>query len=91
MENNWKDTTTYSRDDKVRKPSQWTLDTGKLKITVLNAHIYYPNRWVLICYEIGVKCSILKAPIETPLEHIQAAGIRIVRKKVEELLNSLPS
>lgn len=89
MENIWKDTTTYSRGDKERKPSEWTWEKGKLKITVLTGHMYYPNRWLLICPMAGMPQSVLKAPIETPLEEIQAAAIRIVRKRLLEYIETL--
>lgn len=31
----WKDATSYSRDDKERKPTIWSLQLGKLRVSVV--------------------------------------------------------
>lgn len=85
----WVDTTTYSRDDKNRVPSCWTYNTGKLQISVLNNHQSVPGKWVLHCFNIGMDTVILKAQIDTPVAEVQAAAIRIVKRRLSEMLASL--
>jgi len=89
--NEWVDTTSYSRNDKDRKPSCWTYDTGKLQISVLTGHRAVPDRWVMHCFNLGMDTVVLKAPIETPVADVQAAAIRVVRRRLTEMLNSLPT
>lgn len=89
--NEWVDTTTYSRNQSERKPSCWTYDTGKMRITVLTGHRYHPDRWVMHCHELNMDTVVLKAPIETPVADVQAAAIRVVRKQITEMINSLPT
>jgi hypothetical protein len=84
----WHDSTTYSRDDKQRVPSSWSYKTEKLKITVVNKHRDYPDRWIMHCYDIGMNTVVLKAPIETPVDEIQAAAIRVVKRRLSEMIKS---
>lgn len=85
----WHDSTTYSRDDKQRVPSCWSYQTEKLRITVVKNHRDYPGRWVMHCFDIGMKNVLLKAPIEAPVDQIQAAAIRIVKRRMTEMIESL--
>ena len=85
----WNDSTTYSRDDKNRVPSCWDYKTEKLRITIVNKYVGIPDRWVMHCHEIGMNAVVLKAPIETPLAEVQAAAIRIVKRRLSEMLASL--
>lgn len=44
----WKDRTSYSRDDKVREPRTWVWDTGQNVHVTVTRHIDYPGRWVVM-------------------------------------------
>lgn len=88
--NQWYDSTTYSRNNTERKPSCWTLYTGMLRISVLSGHLYNPGKWVMHCHHLGMEAVVLTAPIETPVEEVQAAAIRIVRKRLDKMIDSLP-
>lgn len=85
----WHDSTTYSRDDKNRVPSCWDYKTEKLRITVLNDHRDFPDRWVMHCHQLGMNTVLLKAQIETPVAEVQATAIRIVKRRLSEMLASL--
>lgn len=42
----WKDTTSYSRDDKDRKPTTFSKQCGPMRLVVTSGHIHYPGKWV---------------------------------------------
>lgn len=86
----WKDTTTYSRNAPDKKPSMWTYENSLLSITVLNGHINYPGKWVIVCRAAGMDQTIMKWPTETTPEEAQAGALRVVRNRLNNLLNSLP-
>ena len=45
----WKDTTSYSREDKERIPVIWLCSAGDISVCV-HRHIYYPpDQWLLTC------------------------------------------
>lgn len=50
----YKDITTYSQEDKVRKPSILENETNGIRFTV-HKHIYYGDEWLLTCRELGVE------------------------------------
>lgn len=85
----WVDTTTYSRNDENRVPSCWTYYTGKLRISVLTGHRYHPDKWVLHCPQINADTVVLTAPIDTPVADVQAAALRIVRKRLTAMIESI--
>lgn len=77
---NWKDSTSYSRDDKARKPTSWTTEIGGLRITVTSGHIYYPGKWVMHCHEAGMDTVPVNA---VSAETAQRMAVELVREKVE--------
>ncbi len=77
---NWKDTTSYSRDDKARKPTSWTTEIGGLRIVVTSGHIRYPEKWVMHCYEAGMDTVPVDA---VSAETAQRMAVEMVREKVE--------
>ena len=90
----WHDSTTYSKlsfGDKLedRVPHCWDYKTEKLRITVLNDHRDFPDRWVMHCHQLGMNTVLLKAQIETPVAEVQATAIRIVKRRLSEMLASL--
>lgn len=89
--NEWYDSTSYSLDDKERKPTRWTFDTGKLQITVVSKHRFNPDCWVMHCHQLGIDTRRLNYPPETLAEDIQGLSIRIARQTLNAMLNSLPT
>lgn len=45
----WRDATSYSRDDKERKPTAFALKFGGIRLSVTSGHIYYRGKWVMHC------------------------------------------
>lgn len=85
---NWKDTTSYSRDNKERKPTTWTTEIGGLRITVTSGHIYYPDKWVMHCFECGMDTVPLDA---VSAETAQRMAVERVREKVRVWHEALQS
>lgn len=75
---NWKDATSYSRDDKERLPTTFAATSGPLKLVVTSGHIYYPGRWVGHCQPL-FEAKLLDA---TTLEEAQDEVVRLVREWV---------
>lgn len=80
----WKDTSSYSRDDKERKPFTWSLTLGdRLGIAVTCGHIHFPGSWVMHCHWLAME-KIEIGPVHTmTLEQAQAEAISRVRTQIE--------
>lgn len=77
----WKDTTSYSRDEK-RVPRAWTLALDGLNITVVKGHIYHPHTWIVHCYELGIDTVPLLGA--KTAEDAQRMAVAMVREKVNK-------
>lgn len=81
----WKDTTSYSRDDPVREPKTFTARAGDIAITVTCDHIYYRGKWILQCtpfyreYELKV----------TTEDQAKAKALQLVRNKIKVIVSAL--
>ena len=80
---NWKDCTTYSRNDKERKPTTFEISHGGLRICVTNGHIHYRGQWVMHCYALGI--DTLPIPTGLTKEQAQNEALCIVGKKLAAL------
>ena len=56
----WKDVTSYSRDAKERVPTIFRTEIGCCTISIIIGHIYYPNTWIMNCYELNIKEKTLQ-------------------------------
>ena len=80
----WKDTTSYSRGGD-QTPHCWTVKNGRLQLTVLDSHIYYPGKWVMHfrpfydTHELSAKT----------LEQAQHKAIEIARKEIDKIILDL--
>lgn len=90
MNNNWEDSTSYSRD-KERIQNSWTLNTGKLSITVTFGHIYFPGEWVYICEKVGVSnATPLKMTKDAATaQQAQRRAVAWVKSRLESMIRSL--
>jgi len=86
---NWIDSTTYTRNDKNRVQSAWTLKNKHIKITVMNKHRYYPGKWVLHCFSIGIKEHILGCAEKYTVEQAKQIGLKIVKNRLQSMLDSI--
>jgi hypothetical protein len=57
----WKDATSYSQNDKEKKPVTFEAEHGPLRVTVTCGHIYYPGKWIMHCFSLNMKEVELKA------------------------------
>ena len=56
----WKDVTSYSRDDKERKPTSWRIDYGDgLSVSITCGHIYHRGQWVMHCHALGIDTKLM--------------------------------
>jgi len=82
----WKDTTSYSRDDKERNPTTFTTTTNTVKITVTCGHINHRGVWVMHAHPFGINTKELKAKT---LEDAKAEAIGIVKAKAAKIVSDL--
>lgn len=80
----WKDTTSYSRGDTVRKPTTWSCDVGSLEVTVTCGHIHYRPNWVMHCHKLGVDTKPLGLAEEIGPEEAQRKAIERLKEIVAE-------
>lgn len=82
----WKDQTSYSRDDRERTPSVWQLQlTRDIRITVVRKHIHNPDSWVMHCNPWFDTHSLDLTPIPENRDEAMARALSKVRTKIEEL------
>ena len=82
----WVDSSAYSRDDKERIPTTWTLNTGQLRIVVTCGHIHYRGIWIMHCHHVGI--DTLRLSSETK-EHAQESAIELVKQRLSMMMDSL--
>jgi hypothetical protein len=82
----WKDQTSYSRDDKERIPSSWVLKlTRDVHICVVRSHIYDRENWVMHCKPWFDTFSLnLPSTVENRDEAMSRA-VALVREKIDEV------
>ncbi len=76
----WKDASSYSRNDKERIPTVWELKVGGLRI-VVHRIIHYPE-WYVSCYNLNIENKCLYTD---DVEEAKAIGIKTIINKIEEL------
>jgi hypothetical protein len=85
----WKDCTSYSRNDKERKPTIFELKLPSgLRISIVNGHIYYKGQWIMHCFDIGIDTHPLNVKTQ---EEAQEKAIKTVRTKIKRWHDDLSS
>ena len=79
----WNDVSSYSRDDKERKPTTFESKYGALRIVVTCGHIHYQPQWVMHCYALAIDTCALKK--DSTKEEAQAEALDIVDERLTEL------
>ena len=79
----WKDTTRYSRNDKERKQTTWTAESGPVCITVTCDHIHYRPEWVMHCLAVGVDTKHLSGC--TGPEDAKRRAVEFVKAKARDI------
>ena len=85
----WKDCTRYSRDQRVRIPTAFELQSGEIRIVITKAHLYNPGYWTMHCRAVGIDTYDTKLPADQPAELAQQMAINIVSNKLRDLAASL--
>lgn len=85
----WKDTTPRSQQNPNKPATCWTLDTGKIRITVLNSHRDDPGEWVMHCHQVNFNTKRIGVKRDTPVVLARIAALEMVRKELREMLDSL--
>jgi hypothetical protein len=85
---NWKDTTPRSRQDPNKPASCWTLETKKMRITVLNSHRDDPGEWIVSCHQVNFNVKRIGVKPDAPHITAKAAAISLVKKELREMLES---
>jgi len=85
----WRDTTPRSQQNPDKPASCWTLETKKLRITVLNSHRHDPGEWVVSCHQVNFSVKRLGIKPESKPYEAKQAAFEMVKKELKEMLDSL--
>lgn len=89
MEKQWIDSTSYSRDDKERKPTCWTWESKNISITVVCSHRYYPENWVMHCRALGIDTMRMQITSDNPAWVAQEEAVSIVKTLIDKIQKEL--
>lgn len=81
----WKDVSSFSRNDKERKPYAFNTFVGEMYISIVFNHIYYPECWIVNCYDLNIKDTLLSSK---NLEGAKVESVNLVKNRLENLLSS---
>lgn len=87
----WRDCTSYSRDDKERVPTTYEITHGYLRIVITCGHIRYRPNWVLHCFAVGIDTKLMTTGdrrITTTIDNlddVKARAIEIVEARIKKI------
>lgn len=81
----WKNVQSYSRNDTERVPTIFETEIGGYRISIIVGHIYYPNTWIMNCYELGFKEKQLKC---VTAEDAAQLAIYHCKEKIQKLYDA---
>jgi len=86
----WKDTTSYRQGERAStaKPRSWEMITMSNLRVIVHRHIDDPYSWFLSCYDLRIEKLQLNSE---DIEEAKEEAIQIVRARLQEHLNSLPT
>lgn len=79
----WKDVTSYSRDDKERKPTTFEAKEGALRIVITCGHINHRPQWVMHCGALSIDTYPLKEGATK--EQAEEESLALVHERLEDL------
>lgn len=86
----WKDVTSYSRDQKDRTPDSWQLRlTRDVVITITRSHIYDRENWVMHCRPWFDTFSLQLPSTPENRDEAMAQAVALVRDKISTLAAAL--
>jgi hypothetical protein len=78
-EGTWKDTSSFSQDDKVRAPHEWTADLGDTRV-IVHGRIDDPGAWYVSVHggvSIGARRLVAETPADAKLEALSKTCARL--------------
>lgn len=79
----WKDVTSYSRNDKERKPTTFEVREGALRVVITCGHISYRPQWVMHCNALSIDTYPLKKGLSK--EQAEAEAMSVVFQRLADL------
>ena len=85
----WEDATSYCKGERgVKAPNAYSVQSGRLRLSICGAHIYDPDHWVVSCHQLGIDVHPLGTN-DMPLADAKAAAIAYVAKKLHSYSEAL--
>lgn len=90
----WRDATTYSRDDQECKPTCYEIKHGYLRIYITSGHVLHRPNYVLHCYAVGIDTKPItvlgrKFNRDDKLDDVKARAIEIVESRIDEIRDDI--
>jgi len=85
----WKDATTYSRDNKERKQTAWELTLPSLRIWVSKGHKNHPGEFVMHCFALGIESKRLNLKEDANIEDVKEKAIKICKMVANKVVSEL--
>lgn len=84
----WKDVTSYSRDDKEKTPTTYESKFGDLRLVITCSHIHDRGNWRVICRPFFER-FIDKRVEDYNVEQIQEIAVSMLREKIDRINEAL--
>jgi hypothetical protein len=81
----WKDVTSYSRDDRERVPNAFAAQSGPVRLVVTCKHRDCPGEWIMHGYGLGIDTEPLGLSAEEPAGKAMAEAERVALMRVGRL------
>lgn len=86
----WKDITSYSRDEKDRVPSVWQFSAIKFpRIVIVRNHRYLPDEWVVTCSPWFEAHGLGLPSVIENRDEAKARAIKLVKSTIKEMYDAL--
>lgn len=86
----WRDESSYSRDERARVPWCWSLAAGDILIHIVNRHRDYPGEWVITADPFYIYPRVMAGVDVADVEGAKRAAVEMVRSKLRAAIADLP-
>ena len=84
---NWKNTSSYSRNDKDRTPHTWSLEPISTLRIIVTRHVHFqPIDWVLQCEAVRLDNYLLRSK---EIEDAKREAVAIVKDRVDHMVQAV--
>jgi hypothetical protein len=75
----WKNTSSFSQNEKDRTPNEWTLKIPAAGLSIcVHRHIHYPpDQWMFSCNRLDISCKLLASK---SIDDAKAEAVEIVEE-----------